>query len=165
MHSPSNHGPLSSPCCRCCGRTGGHNQELDRWASALLELPVQGEKMPPKPVHKHGCKRRPRGTGGPEAGGGGATPASHRPPSLSSPKCISERPTSSRVSKLTSDNPMVGGRAPMVGGSAHALTARPQVGNGAPDHAPWPCSYNQSPRKSVQFVTVASQVGSHLAFT
>lgn len=37
---------------------------------------------------------------------------SHRPPSLSSPKCISERPTSSQVSKLTSDNPMVGGRAP-----------------------------------------------------
>ena len=49
------------------------------------------------------------------AGGGGEGPPhlqSHRPPSLSSPKCISERPTSSRVSRLTSDNPMVGGRAP-----------------------------------------------------
>lgn len=29
--------------------------------------------MPPKPVHKQGCTRRPRGTRGPEAGGGGAT--------------------------------------------------------------------------------------------
>lgn len=74
---------------------------------------------------------------------------SHRPPSLSSPKCISERPMSSRVSKLTSDNPMVGGRAR----NTHALTARPQVGNGAPAHAPWLCSYNQSPRKPVQFVS------------
>lgn len=56
--------------------------------------------------------------GGPGAPGGrrwGEGPPhlqSHRPPSLSSPKCISERPMSSRVSRLTSDNPMVGGRAP-----------------------------------------------------
>ena len=78
-HSFTIHGPPRSPCCRHCGWTGGHSQELDRWASALLELPVQGEKMPQEPVHKHGYTGRARGHRGASGGGGGATPAKPQP--------------------------------------------------------------------------------------
>ena len=89
--------------------------------------------MPPKPVHKHRCTRRPRGTGGPEAGGRGR----HTCKATDHPHCPHQSASQSDPRAAGSpDSPVTTqwlGAGPR---NAHALTARPQVGNGAPAHAP-----------------------------
>lgn len=116
------------------------------------------EKMSREPEHKHGHTRgspgAPRASGGRERHTCQATDHPHCLIAFSDAHFISERPTSSWVPKLTSNNPVVGGR----GLEMHALAAHPQVGSGAPAHAPWLFSYSQSPRKPAWFATVVGHV-------